>query len=102
MIAEFIGEFYAAASPERKADVRAQLQSLFTRAGCEYGSDRVFAADVAHVRRCMMAVRNKPPTNPDVAIVFLLIKLRESYTEAMSAIAKAAEGVRRRSAGGAS
>lgn len=101
VIGAFVAEFYGGASEERQGDVRAQLEALFTRAGCEFEGQRVFTADLAHLRRCMMAVRNKPPTKPDAAIVLLLLKLRDSYTEAMSEVSKTAEGVRRRLAGGA-
>jgi hypothetical protein len=90
---EFVAEFYAWASPGRQVDVREQLLQAFSRNGARYGDRPVFAAGPVHVRRCLMALRDKPPKDPDAAIVFLFLKLQDTYTEAMSEQCRREEGV---------
>lgn len=84
-VKKFIGHFYAAAVKHRKQDVLDQLAFLLTPSGVSFQGHRVRAVDGQHLRDTMLAVTAKPPADRDKAVVFVLKKLNDTYTEVHSA-----------------
>lgn len=72
--ARFIDRFYAAASPERRADIARQIaQTLEPEGAILRRGVYVTASSPEHLNRCISHVlRSSPPADPDKAIVFLL------------------------------
>ena len=89
----FLGAFYGGATEKRRVDVAGQMRGVLTRAGVEFEDGVVFAVDVGHLANCCLRVINRPPRDLDAAIVFLLKKLRDTYTETMSARTRQQEDV---------
>lgn len=72
----FLETFYQSATPERRAEVEAQLAAALTPEGARIRKGEfVSAKSKAHLEKCMLAVIAEPPRKPDAAIVIVLRKL---------------------------
>lgn len=84
IVRKFIRKFYDEPG-KRRVDVVGQLEALLTTRGVKLDkSTQVWAVDRDHLDDACRAVIEKPPDNPDKAIVFVLKKLRDSRLEVMS------------------
>ncbi|MEA3245547.1 MAG: hypothetical protein U9Q74_05270, partial [Gemmatimonadota bacterium] len=95
-VQRFLEHFYATAGEQRRVDVLRQLSQCLTATGAILeGSERVRAADVDHLDEICSIVMHDPPNDPNLAIRFVLLKLRTTYTETLSARHRGAVPLRR-------
>ena len=90
-IRDFVGHFYTRASKRRRDDIRAQLLNTLAIGGTPLKGERIRAVDERHLRQVMLeliAEQGDPKRklrDRNAAIVIVLIRLRETYTEVHSA-----------------
>lgn len=89
----FVRKFYSTAGEKRQADVRAQLKATLCADGARIkGGECAKAVNIAHLARCLATVmRDKRPKDPNVAIQWALLEIRNSYLEALSEQSRAAD-----------
>jgi hypothetical protein len=80
----FEREFYGSAPPNHQADVRRQLLATL-QDGVPFRRSHVKALDRGHLDAACAAVLVDPPREPNAAMVFLLIRLNESFGETKAA-----------------
>lgn len=75
---DFLEKFYRGATPERRAEVQAQLAASLSPAGTRVRKNEFATArSASHLAKCMQEVMADPPNKPDAAIVWVLRKLSD-------------------------
>lgn len=75
---DFLEKFYRSATPERRAEVQAQLAASLSPSGARIRKGEiVHARSASHLAKCMQEVMDTPPDKLDAAIVWVLRKLSD-------------------------
>lgn len=97
MVVRFMARFYGrSTTPERRADVTAQMSDAILHKGVQFKGNLVRAVDEEHLDDVCREVMEEPPRDPNAAWVFVLQKLQDTYLETLSARTKALEVPRAR------